>query len=264
MGLYANNIHLLRTLIINSVTAAVGLGLLANRRRNPEIVPTPSTDLAECPTVAIIVPARNEEANIAPLLATLLGQDYPEDRYSIILVDDGSTDRTRQIAQHMASHHPNLRLVQAGSLPGGWTGKNNAMFAGYRAAPVDASWLLFVDADTRHRPMMLSSIVGEAQTSGAGLLSLVIDVEMGTFWERLLVPQIGEVYTLLVGTMDSVNRRKGGGAAANGQCMLIRREIYSEVGALDSVRSDVAEDRAIAAACKERGYTVRLAYGRKL
>jgi hypothetical protein len=76
---------------------------------------------------------------------------------------------------------------------------------------------------------------------------------------------VGELYTLLVGTMDQVNQggRKGA-AAANGQFMLVRRSIFSELGALEAVRGDVAEDRALALAMKQRGYIVRLEYGRKL
>ena len=77
------------------------------------------------------------------------------------------------------------------------------------------------------------------------------------------MPQVGELYTLLVGTMDQVNAA-GDKAAANGQFMLIRRRVYEEIAALDEVRGDVAEDRAIAAACKARGYSVRLEYGRNL
>jgi chlorobactene glucosyltransferase len=77
------------------------------------------------------------------------------------------------------------------------------------------------------------------------------------------VPQVGELYTLLVGTMDSVNGT-GSTAAANGQFILIRRSLYKQTGALPEVRSDVAEDRALASACKERGARVRLEYGRML
>jgi chlorobactene glucosyltransferase len=137
------------------------------------------------------------------------------------------------------------------------------MWTGFVSSPPGAEWLLFVDADTRHHPHMLSSVLLRAMSSGADLLSLVIDVRMESFWERVIVPQIGELYTLLVGTMDQVNR-EGGSAAANGQFMLVRRDAYAAVGNLAIVRADVAEDRALAAALKARGAHVRLEYGRKL
>jgi chlorobactene glucosyltransferase len=137
------------------------------------------------------------------------------------------------------------------------------MYCGYLHSDPRSEWLLFVDADTRHHPLMLASILRAAELSGADLLSLVIDVRMESFWERVVVPQIGELYTLLVGTMDSVNR-KGRGAAANGQVMLVRRNLYADFGARQEVRSNVAEDRALAAALKGAGYNVQLQYGRRL
>jgi chlorobactene glucosyltransferase len=138
------------------------------------------------------------------------------------------------------------------------------MYAGYRASPDKAEWLLFVDAETRHVPEMLASVLQEALEQRADLLSLVIDVEMDTFWERVIVPQLGELYTLLVGTMDQVNKRAGRVAAANGQVMLVRRDLFGEFGKLEGVRGSVVEDRALARTLKERGYNVRLQYGRKL
>jgi len=79
------------------------------------------------------------------------------------------------------------------------------------------------------------------------------------------VPEVGELYTLLVGTMDSVNRDgKKSRAAANGQFMLIRPDAYRKVMARPEIRSDVAEDRAIAAALKSQGEIVRLEYGQDL
>jgi chlorobactene glucosyltransferase len=257
------DLHLLRTFIINGVNGGVALGLILNRRRNPELRPTPWPAGRQAPFVEIIIPARNEERNIGPLLESLLAQSYPRGRWRITVVDDGSTDCTAAIVEAIARDHVNVRLVSAPPLPSGWTGKNHAMRTGLLASSHEAEYLLFVDADTRHTPHMLSTAILRAQEMNAGLLSLLIDVEMQSFWERVLVPQMGEFYTLLVGTMDSVNR-PGGAAAANGQFILMRRDLYAKVGALDSVRGDVAEDRAIAAVAKAAGYNIRLDYGRRL
>ncbi|MEO8286777.1 MAG: glycosyltransferase [Chloroflexota bacterium] len=257
------DIHLLRTFIINSITAGVTIGLALNRLRNRELMSQPWPVGQRAPMVEVIIPARNEECNIGPLLDTLLTQRYPTDSWRISVVDDGSTDRTAEIVAGFARRHSQVRLLSAPPLPEGWTGKNHAMHTGLRAAAAEAEYLLFVDADTRHNPDMLSTVVLRARETGADLLSLIIDVEMHSFWERVIVPQVGELYTLLVGSMDSVNE-PGGSAAANGQFMLIRREVYGGIVALDTVRGDVAEDRAIAAAAKSRGGTIRLEYGRKL
>lgn len=258
------NFYLRQSIITNIITAAVGAGLALNRRRNLDIEPRPWPDEAEAaPYVQVIMPLRNERRNVAPLLHTLLSQSYPPGRWGITAVDDGSTDGTGEIVEQWAAQHPNLSLVNAPPLPSGWTGKSHAMWMGALSAPPEATWLLFIDADTRHVPYTLSSVVGRAEETGAHLLSLVIDVEMRSFWERVLVPQVGELYTLLVGTMDSVNSGKGR-AVANGQFLLIKRDLYMKVGNLPEVRGNVAEDRALAHACRERDNNVRLEYGRRL
>jgi chlorobactene glucosyltransferase len=256
-------VHIIRTSIINSITTAVAAGLLLNRRRNPEIEPESWPEGEAAPRVEIIVPARNEVSNVAPLLESLFEQRYPASRWHITLVDDGSTDGTAAEVSRVTNGRAKVRIISAGDLPQDWTGKSHALYTGFLASPPDAEWLLFVDADTRHHPLMLPSLVRRAQESRADLLSLVIDVRMESFWERLLIPQIGELYTLLVGSMDSVNKRAGS-AAANGQCMLVRRELFGELGKEPQVRGDVAEDRALAFALKSRGRSVRLEYGRKL
>jgi chlorobactene glucosyltransferase len=252
-----------RTLIINGITGAVALSLAANVLRNREVEPRPWTRTETAPFVEIVVPARNEEANILPLLTSLLRQQYPPGRYRVTVVDDHSTDSTAALARALEADYPQLRVLATPPLPEGWTGKNHALWTGAEHANPQADWLLFTDADTRHHPLMLPSIVQQATRVRADLLSLIISISMETFWQRVLVPQVGELYALLVGSMDAVNGR-GKAAAANGQFILIRPELYRRTGAAEAVRSDVAEDRALAAACKAAGATVNLQYGRKL
>ncbi len=115
------------------------------------------------PVVSVIVPARNEEASLGSCLESLVAQHGVA--FEIIVVDDGSTDRTREIAQSF----PRVRVIDAGSLPQGWTGKNNAMAAGTREA--QGEWLLFTDADTVHRAGSLARALAEARKHGAALLS---------------------------------------------------------------------------------------------
>lgn len=263
MKRFSIGIHPLRTGIVNAITASVALGLAANRRNNMELQPEPWPQDQAAPFVEIIIPARNEERNIRLLLTSLLVQHYPVGRRHITVVDDGSQDHTAGIAQEFARQDSRITVVQATELPPGWTGKNHALWTGAQNAAPEAEWLLFVDADTRHQPAMLATVVRAAQALRADLLSLVINVEMKSFWEAVLVPQVGELYTLLVGTMDAVNK-PGRATAANGQFILVRPALYRATGSLEAVRSDVAEDRALAKACKERGATVRLVYGRKL
>ena len=110
---------------------------IANRRRNPR--------------VSIIVPARNEEAHIAPALTTLLKLDY--DNYEVIAVNDRSTDRTGEVMNQIAltpEAQGRLKIIHIAELPSGWLGKAHAMWTAANQANGD--WLLFTDADVLFRP----------------------------------------------------------------------------------------------------------------
>src|SRR5208337_3554579 len=121
-------------------------------------LPAASPPEASIPEVSIIIPARNEEASLGACLESLMAQTGVA--FEIIVVDDDSTDRTREIAQSFAG----VRVISAGPPPDltgkPWTGKNNALVAGAKAAP--APWLLFTDADTVHLPGSLARALDEA------------------------------------------------------------------------------------------------------
>src|SRR5271154_5576481 len=123
----------------------------------------PAPAQSSIPEVSVIVPARNEEANLADCLESLTTQVGVA--FEIIVVDDNSTDRTREIALR----HSGVRVTSPEPLPPGWTGKNNAVVTGAEAARAD--WLLFTDADTIHQPGSLASALAEAKKEQADLLS---------------------------------------------------------------------------------------------
>src|ERR1700720_3670975 len=128
------------------------------------------------PTVSVIVPARNEEVCLGACLGSLAGQTGVS--FEIIVVDDASTDRTREIAEAF----PSVRVVNAGPPPAGWSGKNNAMAAGSKLAR--GEWLLFTDADTIHQPGSLIRAVAEAGRRCAAMLSYSPQQEVHGFWEK--------------------------------------------------------------------------------
>src|SRR2546430_12402968 len=105
-------------------------------------MPAPDPATAQ-PTISVIVPARDEEASLGACLESLVAQTGVS--FEIIVVDDGSTDRTREIAQSFSG----VRVVDAGPLPQGWAGKINAMSAGATQARVD--WLMMTETGTHHR-----------------------------------------------------------------------------------------------------------------
>lgn len=217
----------------------------------------PSTAiLSEAPTISIIVPARNEEASIATCLDSLVSQTGVT--FEIIVVDDHSTDRTHEIAASFAAAHAdNVRVIEAGPLPDGWTGKNNAVVTGAREA--HGEWLLFTDADTAHLPGSLARALAEAQEYRADLLSYSPEQIAITFWEMAVLPvvfaELARQYP-----PSKVSDPNSLEAAANGQYILIKREVYEAVGGHAAVAGEILEDVAIARAVKRAGFKIRFRY----
>ncbi len=196
------------------------------------------------PSVSVIVPARNEEASLPACLESLVAQQGIT--FEIIVVDDGSTDRTRVIAKSF----PEVRVIEPGPLPPGWTGKNNAVTAGVREAR--GEWLLFTDADTVHKPGSLARALAEARQHGADLLSYSPEQEVHGFWEKAVMPvifaELARAYR-----PSEVSDSRSPSAAANGQYLLINRVAYDAVGGHAAVATSLLEDVALAHAVKASG-----------
>jgi glycosyltransferase involved in cell wall biosynthesis len=207
--------------------------------------------ITERPMVSVIVPARNEEASLADCLQSLVTQSGVA--FEIIVVDDHSTDRTRAIAESF----PGVRVVEAGPLPEGWTGKNNAVTCGVRQAL--GEWLLFTDADTVHLPGSLAAALKEAQENGAELLSYSAEQIAVTFSEMAILPvvfaELARQYS-----PSKVSDPASPLAAANGQYILIRRDTYDAVGGHAAIAGDILEDVALARAVKSSGRNIRFRY----
>ncbi|HTW94190.1 MAG TPA: glycosyltransferase [Tepidisphaeraceae bacterium] len=209
--------------------------------------------------VSVIVPARNEAGNIGPCVDALLAQDYRRDQLQIMVVDDDSSDTTA--AEALAHGDDRIILIHAPPLPGGWTGKCNACWNGARGASGD--YLCFIDADVRVLPPLLRCAVACAQSESIDMLSLEPFQRMESCWERMILPA---GFLLLAATQDlrSIDDPTKETAAANGQFLLVRREVYEAVGGHAAVHSTVAEDGALAARIKRAGYKVALRDGSDL
>ena len=203
------------------------------------------------PQVSVIIPARNEEANLGTCLESLMDQDQLS--FEIIVVNDHSTDRTKEIAQSF----PGVQVIDADPLPTGWTGKNNAVATGARAARTN--WFLFTDADTIHLPGSLPRALREARENGADLLSYSPEQIAVTFWEKAVLPvvfaELARQYP-----PSKVSDPKSPEAAANGQYILVKRDAYEAVGGHAAVASAILEDVALARAIKASGCKIRFRY----
>src|SRR5690348_4428736 len=204
------------------------------------------------PAVAVIVPARNEEASLGACLQSLVSQRGI--KCEIMVVDDGSTDRTREIAQSFAG----VRVITAAPLQPGFTGKCNALACGAREAR--GEWLLFTDADTVHLPGSLGASLHEAQEHQAALLSYSPQQEVRGFWEKAVMPVVFAELARTYRTED-INDPALSAAAANGQYLLITREAYDAVGGHAAVMRSLLEDVELARAVKRSGRRIRFRYG---
>ncbi len=119
------------------------------------------------PLVSVLIPARNEESNIARCVNSLRAQDYPT--FEVLVLDDNSLDRTADIVSEIAGEDTRIRLLQGAPLPQGWAGKPFACHQLAKEARGD--YLLFVDSDTSHAPDMLRTVMPVALTSGASIIS---------------------------------------------------------------------------------------------
>jgi hopene-associated glycosyltransferase HpnB len=204
------------------------------------------------PSVAVVVPARDEAEILPRTVPTLLALRYPGP-LQVIIVDDGSTDGTGQL---VAENWPQVRLVSPGPVPPGWAGKLWALWAGVEAAG-DVDLLLLTDADIAHTPDSLARLVAVVEDRGLDLVSQMARLHCRSAWERLVVPAFVYFFALLY-PMRWVNRPTARTAAAAGGCVLLRREALLGAGGLAVIRGAVIDDVALATALKRRGGRVYL------
>ncbi|MFC4607629.1 glycosyltransferase [Streptomyces maoxianensis] len=206
------------------------------------------------PDVAVVVPARDEAEVLPVSLPSLLAQVYPG-RAEIVLVDDGSTDGTGELARSLSERHGGLplRVVSPGEPEPGWTGKLWALRHGIASARADGSeYLLLTDADIAHEPDSLRELVAAARTNGLDLVSQMARLRVASGWERLIVPAFVYFFSQLY-PFRWVNRTGARTAAAAGGCVLLRAEAAERAGVPESIRQAVIDDVSLARAVQRTG-----------
>jgi chlorobactene glucosyltransferase len=210
------------------------------------------------PVVSVVVPARNERRNIERCVRSILTSEYPA--FEVIVVDDHSTDGTGELARAIVTSDSRLRVIDAPSLPTGWFGKQWACATGAGAARGDL--LIFTDADTRHAPDLMPRAVNALLERRADMLSVAGRQEMHSFWERVVQPQMFGLLALRYGSGEAVSStRRPENAIANGQFILVRRDVYEAMGGHAIVRDRVAEDLGLAQEFVRAGWRIGLVAG---
>jgi glycosyltransferase involved in cell wall biosynthesis len=193
--------------------------------------------------ISVVIPARDEEANIGRVVASFPGAP-------VVVIDDGSKDRTVELARQAGA-----AVIPAPPLHGKSLGKPNACLAGAQAS--DSYWILFVDADTCYHASFLNSLTNYARSENLQAASVFLKQERITWAERMLLPYAFALYFCGVNAR-SVNNPKSREALANGQCVLIRRQAYEFIGTHAAVMNSVIEDVALARILKRHRMPARV------
>ena len=255
-------------LLFSSLWLAIMAWLIARAVQQRGLLPrldrAVSPPAERAPHITVVVPARDEEANIGTCLGSLLAQDYPDERLHVVVVDDHSADRTAAIVEDLARTHPRIALIRSPPLPPRWIGKAHACAIGARAAAPESEWLCFIDADvTRVALRAVERLAGRLVAASRPALA---DAASGAEKRRRTAHSALRPHSLVLPAGPARSRRRAPAARsrATGQFMLVRRDAYEAVGGHAAVCTAICEDLEFARRLKQSGHAVLLMGGDKM
>lgn len=211
--------------------------------------------------IAVVIPARNEAAVIGQAITSLLQQQFPSPLH-IFIVDDASTDGTADVAAltaESAGLRDSLTIIPGKPLAPGWTGKLWALQQGVDAAlNIAPDYLLLTDADVVHGRNSVPELVGIAEDEARDLASYMVKLACNTFAEKALIPAFVFFFLKLYPPSWIASKRLKTAAAAGG-CILIRTEALQRIGGLESIRTEIIDDCALARQMKRAGGQLSMA-----
>ena len=201
--------------------------------------------------ISVIIPARNEEQDVASSLGSVLNQEGVD--LEVIVVNDHSTDRTGEMVSEIARSDSRVKVLHNPPLTQGWLGKCNAMQHG--AAEAAGDYLLFTDADILHRPGCFATALGVMEEEAYDFISLFPLFENRSLWENVNMPIYFFGVAKLLATPGLEDPRSAN-AVASGAFMLIRARVFREIGGFQSVKGEMLDDVGLARLLKTRNYRV--------
>jgi chlorobactene glucosyltransferase len=218
--------------------------------------------------VSVLIPAKNEEKNIADCVRPFLSQLHEGDE--ILVINNYSEDKTELILQELgadeirpdgSARNLKFRYLNTPKTPEGWTGKNFALHLGAQCASGD--WLLFTDADTRHEPESVDATLAFAEARQLDLLTLLPRCITGSFWEDVIQP-CAMGYMGLWFPIRKINDPASEVHFGNGQYLLIRADHYRKIDGHAAVKHAFLEDFALMKKTKETGARGMCAFGMEI
>ncbi len=207
--------------------------------------------------VSVLIPARNEEKNISVCLDSMIGQSYSN--IEIIVLDDNSEDSTSIIVEEYLRKDSRIKLIKGEPLPPNWLGKNWACFQLSKSASGD--FLLFIDADVRLRENALSYAVNIYESKNVKMLSVFPTQIINNIGTQIIVPLMNWVLLMFLPLKKVYASKKNSFVAANGQFIMIDKNVYESFGGHESVRNEIVEDMEIARILKSNGNKIITALG---
>ncbi len=211
------------------------------------------------PRVSVLIPARNEEKNIAIIIEDILSHDY--NNIDIWIYDDMSEDRTLQIIKRYADKDSRINIIQGNEPSAGWLGKNHACHC--LSLHAQGEYLLFLDADVNIKKGVIKSAVRHVKKHHLALLSVFPVQKMHSFAEKITVPLMNWILLSLLPLILTKISSKRSFSAANGQFMFFDADIYHREKFHEKMRLRKVEDIAIFRYMKTKGYKVQTLLGNK-
>ncbi|HEX8913638.1 MAG TPA: glycosyltransferase [Humisphaera sp.] len=223
-----------------------------------------AADPAALPRVTVMAPARNEAGVLPETVPTYCGQSYPN--LAVVVVDDQSDDATPAVLERLRAEHPGLRVVRTAERPAGWVGKTWAVASGVEAVraaggPADAGTVpgpgpdevyVFTDADCAFHPNAVATVVRVMRERDADLLSVLPRMQFGPACEKLGLPGLVTVLSMVF-PLGKVNDPASPLALAAGGFIAVKRSAYERAGGHEAVRHHVVEDVNLARLVKQSG-----------